>query len=162
MAGRKAERKVAKGLQKALSKKGALQGREARRALLPRKCAPTGWNFGLIASVTGITPEELSTLFALAAPRARTRQSARSPAAQLCRRRQIPPLRIALHFSNFVALRVMQMHLKLVKGDIDIIFTLLIDRPREFQFIPPRMATIAQFTHLTDAVRDPECWRQRW
>ncbi|EKM4911312.1 Rpn family recombination-promoting nuclease/putative transposase [Salmonella enterica] len=50
-----------KGLQKGLEQ-GLAQGREAEARAIARKMLANGLEPGLIASVTGITPEELSTL----------------------------------------------------------------------------------------------------
>lgn len=50
-----------KGLQKGLEQ-GLAQGREAEARAIARKMLAKGLEPGLIASVTGITPEELSTL----------------------------------------------------------------------------------------------------
>lgn len=49
------------GLQKGLEQ-GLVQGREAEARAIARKMLANGLEPGLIASVTGITPEELSTL----------------------------------------------------------------------------------------------------
>lgn len=49
------------GLQKGLEQ-GLAQGREAEARAIARKMLANGLEPGLIASVTGITPEELSTL----------------------------------------------------------------------------------------------------
>lgn len=57
------------------------------------------------------------------------------------RRRQIAAVDIVFYLNDFIALLVVQMHLQLVKGDIDIIFTAQsIDRTVKFIH---RMAAIA-------------------